>query len=111
MARIRFGAKFNIKYKYLVVQPIQKAAPESDIAKLVPKTPRSWLCYILDLMGTVMLYLSDSETNYSQKYVHLPYCNQQPIVTKQVFQCSPLTFVLRFYLLYSYPSNNNGYNF
>ena len=62
-----FDKRLQIKDKHLVVRPKQKVVSDSEIKILVLKTPSSRLVHMLDWLLTVMLLLSDFETNNLRK--------------------------------------------
>ena len=53
----------HLKDKYLVVQTNQNELPDSEIASLILKMPCLRLDHTQDWLNTVMLWLSDSESD------------------------------------------------
>ena len=102
--------KTQLSYKDLVVYLKTRSFSQKWVARLVLKTPYSRLGPMQDLMVIVMFWLGDSETKTLWNQSYPPHWYQQTLVTKTVFWCFPITFVLCFSLLLSYPLNNNGDN-
>ena len=69
---------------------IKKVLSKSEIAGLLLRMPRSRLGHMQYWLASLMLWHIDSETYDLQKWVRLPHCGQQPLVTKLVFWCLPL---------------------
>ena len=67
MTWLFFDLILHLKDKNLVMRPKQNSLPISEITGLVLNTPRSGLGHMKDWLNTVMLWLSDYDTNNLQK--------------------------------------------